>query len=78
MARGELKDPSPPPPPGQGWDVPDLVPVGGTRHCLPGGIIPREGDEPQRTPVLICAPPPAGQGSDPGGGEPPPTMLPQV
>ena len=75
---GGAEGPPPTTPPGRGQDVPDIVPIGGTQHFMPGGRLPREGKDLQRTPDILLALPRAGHGSDPGGGEKTPPALPQV
>ena len=56
----------------------DLVPVWGTRNIMLYGRMPREGNKTQRTTGTLHSLPHVGQGSDTGGGEQPPPMLPQV
>ena len=68
----------PPPTPGQCQDLPDILPVGSTQHCLPGGGVTREGGKLQHTTGAFLALPHAVHGSDPVGEEPPPTLMSQV
>ena len=62
----------------RGQDLPGILHGSITRHCLPCRGIIGEGDEPQRTPGTLYAPPNVGYGSNPGGGETPPNTLSQV
>ena len=71
-------DMTPLPPTIRGQDLPDILTVSSTKHCLPCRGIIGEGNEPQRTPGTLCEPPRMGYCSDPGGGNPPHTALSQV
>ena len=56
VAQGYLKYPPVPPPPGRGQDLPNLtdsLTTIITWHCLTGGGVPREGNDPQRTPGTL-------------------------
>ena len=78
MARGYMKDPPPNLIPGQLWDVPGLIPEGGAQHHMPDGGLTGEGDEPQRTPGTLHAPPCAGHISYTGVRYQTPPALPQL
>ena len=72
-------DRNPPPPiPGRAPGVYDLLPSGGARRGVPSGGVPGEGLKSDHPPGPLRAPPRARFDIGPGGGEPPPPVVPTV